>query len=713
MTEKALRELASVLNPAANLPQGETPLLVAVGAVGKALGITIRPPAKTEILLSGLPETLLGIARASGFRIRRVTLTPNWWKTDCGSLVAFTQAENRPVALLRVKANKYEILDSVELTHTPVNRQTAAQLAPIAYTFYRPLPDKEITLVDILQFTLKVSTADLLKVFLVGVIATLFTMFTPQITGIIIDYAIPDANHKLLIQMGLALLAASFGVVIFQLAQAFTLLRLQTKVSYDTQAAVWDRLLKLKPAFFRSYSTGDLYNRVSAITQIRNRLSGAVLRILFTSVFSLLNLGLLVFYNLTLALVAIAIALLIFLVTTIISLLTRRQSRPLQQLAGEILGLTVQLIGGVSKLRVAAAESEAFACWAKKYTQQVKLMLSTQYIEDVLTVFNVMMPTVSSILVFTLAVSLIGQSDGETQLSTGTFLAFNIAFATFITSATRLSNTLIDILDITILWERAQPILKTRPEVDVDKFHPGKLSGQLKFNQVSFRYRPDSSLVLDNITLEAKAGEFIAIVGPSGSGKSTILRLLLGFETPEVGKISYDGRDLSGLDIAAVRRQLGVVLQNGRIMSGSIWENIAGGAIVTQEEAWIALQMAGLADDVQAMPMGIHTIISEGGGNLSGGQKQRLFIARALVHKPQILLFDEATSALDNRTQAIVTQSLEQLGVTRVVIAHRLSTIRHADMIYVLQAGKIVQQGSFEELAAVEGLFADLMARQR
>ncbi|MBD2363450.1 NHLP bacteriocin export ABC transporter permease/ATPase subunit [Anabaena minutissima FACHB-250] len=711
MTEKALRELASILNPTANLPQGETPLLIAAGAVGKELGITIRPPAKSENL-SGLHETLEGIARASGFRTRRVTLTANWWKNDCGSLVAFTQENNRPVALLKVTATRYEILDPVELTRTPINRQTAAKLAPIAYTFYRPLPDKEITLLDILQFILKVSTADLLKILSVGIIATLFTMFTPQITGIIIDYAIPDANRKLLIQMGLGLLSASFGVVIFQLAQAFALLRLQTKVSYDTQAAVWDRLLKLKPAFFREYSTGDLYNRVSAITQIRNRLSGAILRIIFTSVFSLLNLGLLLFYSLPLALVAIAIALLIFLVTTIISLITRRKSRPLQQLAGEILGLTVQLIGGVSKLRVAAAESEAFACWAKKYTQQVKLMLSTQYIEDVLTVFNITMPTVSSILVFTLAVSLIGQSDGETQLSTGTFLAFNIAFATFITSATRLSNTVIDILDITILWERAQPILKTKPEVDTEKFHPGKLSGQLKFNQVSFRYRPDSPLVLDNITLEAKAGEFIAIVGPSGSGKSTILRLLLGFETPEAGTISYDSRDLSGLDIAAVRRQLGVVLQNGRIMSGSIWENIAGGAIVTQEEAWTALQMAGLADDVEAMPMGIHTIISEGGGNLSGGQKQRLFIARALVHKPQILLFDEATSALDNHTQAIVTQSLEQLGVTRVVIAHRLSTIRHADVIYVLQAGKIIQQGSFEELAAVEGLFADLMARQ-
>ncbi len=706
MTEKALRELASILNPTTSIPQGETPLLIAVGAVGKALGINIRPPAKSENSI-----TLEGIAQASGFRTRRVTLVANWWKADCGPLLAFTKEENFPVALIPIKGAKYQILDPINLQRQPVTRHTAVKLKPNAYTFYRPLPDKEITFFEVLKFALRGRTSDLIKIFWVGVVATLFGMFTPQITGILIDYAIPDANRNLLIQMGLGLFAASFGVMIFQLAQSFAILRVQTHSSFDTQAAVWDRLLKLKPAFFRQYSTGDLHNRVSAITQIRDRLSGSILRIIFTSLFSLLNLVLLIFYSFDLALVAVAIALITVIITTVSAIITRQKIRPLQQLSGEIFGLTVQLIGGVSKLRVAAAEAEAFACWAKKYTQQVKLMLSTQLVEDILTTFNVILPAISSMLLFGLAVYFTQQAT-ETGLSTGTFLAFNTAFITFITSATRLSNTLLDILDITILWERAQPIFKTKPEVDRNKFHPGKLSGELRLEQVCFRYRQDSPLVLDRINLQVKAREFVALVGPSGSGKSTILRLLLGFETPASGTISYDGKDLSGLDIAAVRRQLGVVLQNGRIMSGSIWENIAGGAIVTQEEAWLALQMAGLADDIQAMPMGIHTIISEGGGNLSGGQRQRLFIARALVHKPQILLFDEATSALDNRTQAIVTESLSQLGVTRIVIAHRLSTIRHADRIYVLQSGKILQQGSFEELAAVEGLFADLMARQ-
>ncbi|NES20007.1 MAG: NHLP bacteriocin export ABC transporter permease/ATPase subunit [Symploca sp. SIO3E6] len=711
MTEKALRELASIFNPSQHIPEGDTPLLIAVGAVGKALGITIRPPAKSENLQQ-FSDPLAPIANASGFRTRRVTLTANWWKTDCGPLLGFTQDEHLPVALLPVKAGKYEILNPITLTRTPVNRATAAQLTPIAYTFYRPFPDKKLKVTDILQFTLRGQIADYLKVILVGIIASLLGMVTPQITGLLIDYAIPDANRELLIQMALGLFAAGFGVLILQLAQSFTILRLQTQVGLEMQAAVWDRLLKLKPAFFRDYSTGDLHNRVSAIIQIRNQLSGSILRTLFTSLFSLLNLGLLIYYSFPLALLAIAITVVGIIVTTISGIITRQKMRPLQELAGEIFGLTVQLIGGISKLRVAAAESEAFAYWAKKYAQQVKLMLSTQLVEDLLTLFNEILPAVSSMLLFGLAVVLLGQSTAATGLSTGRFLAFNTAFGTFIASATQLSNIVIDLLDITILWERAQPILQASPEVDGQKYHPGRLSGELKLEQICFRYRQDSPLVLENITLEAQAGEFIAVVGPSGSGKSTILRLLLGFETPESGSIFYDSKDLAGLDITAVRRQLGVVLQNGRLMSSSIWENIAGGAIVTQDEAWEALEMAGLRDDIETMPMGIHTIINEGGGNLSGGQRQRLFIARALVHKPQILLFDEATSALDNRTQAIVTQSLAELGVTRIIIAHRLSTIRQADRIYVLQGGKVVQQGSFEELAGVEGLFADLMARQ-
>ncbi|NEO90057.1 MAG: NHLP bacteriocin export ABC transporter permease/ATPase subunit, partial [Moorea sp. SIO3G5] len=518
----------------------------------------------------------------------------------------------------------------------------------------------------------------------------------PQATAILIDNAIPDADRGLLGQVGLGLLAASFGSAIFQVAQGLATLRLQTISEATSQAAVWDRLLNLRISFFQQYSTGDLISRASAISEIRNRLSGTVMQTLFTSFFSLLNLGLLFIYDAQLALVPLGVALTVMIVTTTSGILTRRKLRPLQQLAGEIFGLTVQLIGGVSKLRVAGAENRAFAYWAKYYTQQIKLVLSTQLIEDLLNVFNTILPTLSQMIIFAVAVQSITKSQSGQGLSTGTFLAFNTAFGTFITGATDLSNTLINILEIGILWERTQPILEATPELDLSKADPGRLSGQLKLDHVSFRYRQDSPLILENITIQANPGEFIALVGPSGSGKSTIIRLLLGFETSENGTIYYDGQDLSGLDISAVRRQLGVVLQNGRINSASIFDNIASGALVTMDEAWEAAKMAGFADDIEAMPMGMHTVISEGGTNLSGGQRQRLLIARALVLKPRLLIFDEATSALDNRTQSIVSQSIDELQVTRIVIAHRLSTIRNADRIYVLEAGRVLQQGTFE-----------------
>ena len=427
-----------------------------------------------------------------------------------------------------------------------------------------------------------------------------------------------------------------------------------------------------------------------------------------------MNLGLLLYYNAQLALVAIAVAVVNIAVTLFAFFVSRRKMIPLQEISGEISGLTVQLIGGVTKLRVSGAEERAFAYWSKKFGQQLKLMLSTETLEDVVTLFNTMLPTVSSIAIYAIAVSLIvkAQAEGQTGFSTGTFLAFNSAFGTFVSGVTGLSGTIIKLMEVNVIWERVKPILEAKPEVDEDQTDPGRLRGGVKLDRVSFRYREDGPLTLDKVTIEAKAGEFIALVGPSGSGKSTTIRLLLGFEQPEEGTLFYDGQDLSGLDIWAVRRQLGVVLQNGRINSASIFENISSGALVTMDECWEAARMAGFAQDIEEMPMGMHTVISEGGTNLSGGQRQRLLISRALVLKPRILIFDEATSALDNRTQAIVSESLEQLNVTRIVIAHRLSTIRKADRIYVMAAGQVLQQGNFEELIAQPGMFADLMSRQ-
>ncbi|MDJ0596158.1 MAG: NHLP bacteriocin export ABC transporter permease/ATPase subunit [Pleurocapsa sp. MO_226.B13] len=710
VTAEAIGELASLIKPQPqeSFPQ-DNPLLIAAGAVGRAMGIVIYPPAPPEDF-NQLQAPIEAIARASGVRVRRVTLRDYWWKKDCGPLLAYTREENRPVALLLTKRGKYQLFDPALKTRTPVNSGNAQLLDSVAYMFYRSLPDKSLQALDLLQFALKGRRRELLTLVWTGIAATLLGMVVPQATAILIDHAIPNSEQKLLLQVGLGLLAASLGSAIFQLAQGFAIVRWQTLSESTSQAAIWDRLLNQRISFFRQYTTGDLQARVSAITQIRRQINSSVMRTIFTSFFSLLNLALLFFYNAQLALVALAVILVAMFVTTVVSIITRQKLRPLQQRKGEIFGLTVQLIDGVSKLRVAGAQNRAFAHWAKEYTQQMHLVRSVQLIADRVNAFNTVLPTVSRIFIFILAASAIAQSRSE--LSTGTFLAFNTAFGTLLAGLTNLSNTLLEVLEVGVLWERVQPILEAQPERNLSQASPGKLLGQVKLERVSFRYRPHGALTLEQITLEAQAGEFIALVGPSGSGKSTIIRLLLGFETPESGTIYYDGQDLAELDISAVRRQLGVVLQNSRLLSASIFENISSGALLTLDEAWSAARMAGLAPEIEAMPMGMHTIISEGGTNISGGQRQRLLIARALALKPRILIFDEATSALDNRTQAIVSQSIEQLQVTRIAIAHRLSTIRHADRIYVIEAGRIVQQGSFEELASAEGLFARIMARQ-
>jgi NHLM bacteriocin system ABC transporter ATP-binding protein len=692
------------------------PLLVAVGAVGRSLGMEIRPPAISDRARSG-QDPLTAIVRASRLRKRQVLLRDRWWEQDNGALVAYTTADRRPIALLPVKNCRYELFDPAQPQIEIVSEQLAATIAPVAYMLYRSLPAQAIRAIDVLKFGLQGRQQDLLAIVFTGVMVAVLGLVVPHATLIIMDSAIPDSDRGLLLQIGLGLLVTAIGTALFQLAQGFSLLRLETTTDHATQSGVWDRLLNLPVSFFREYTIGDLQSRVSAVSAIRRQLSGRNLLNLVSSVFTLFYLAQLFYYNYELAWVAVGVAIVTLFVTTIAGLLLLSKVRPLLEIKGEIFGQTVQLMNGIAKLHIAGAEERAFAAWSKNFSRQVKLELSTQAIEDFVVLFNTVMPIATSGLLFWFAIRLLDRPPAPgaaaVTLSLGTFLAFNAAFVSFTQGTTLLSNTVTEVLQVIPQWQRTQPILQSVPEIDLNKADPGRLTGRISLDRVTFRYQLDAPLILENINIQAAPGEFIALVGASGSGKSTILRLLLGFETPQTGGVFYDGQDLAGLDVDAVRRQFGVVLQHGQLTAASIFENITGSGLTTLDEAWAAASMAGLAEDIENMPMQMHTMVSEGGGNISGGQRQRLLIARALVHKPRILLFDEATSALDNTTQAIVSKSLERLQVTRVVIAHRLSTIQNADRIYVLQGGQIVQQGKFSELAAdPTGLFARLMARQ-
>jgi NHLM bacteriocin system ABC transporter ATP-binding protein len=380
------------------------------------------------------------------------------------------------------------------------------------------------------------------------------------------------------------------------------------------------------------------------------------------------------------------------------------------EIQSKVSGLVLQLLSSITKLRVAGAEPTAFALWARRFTEQRRIQFRTRQIGNWVAAFNAAFPTLAYVVLFWTALPLVRSADAT--IRTGDFLAFLSAYGSCQGALLGTCMALLGTLSVVPLYEQAKPILVTPPEVDRAKADPGVLSGDIEIQHANFRYQVDGPAVLRDVSLHIRQGEFVAFVGPSGSGKSTILRLLLGFEALESGAIYYDGQEIGGLDIQAVRRQIGVVLQNGKLMSGDIYTNIVGSAPLTMDDAWEAARMAGFADDVKGMPMGMHTVISEGGGTLSGGQRQRLMIARALVHRPRLLFFDEATSALDNRTQAIVSESLEKLQATRIVVAHRLSTIVNADRIVVVEKGRVVQAGRYEELLTQPGLFAELAKRQ-
>jgi ATP-binding cassette subfamily C protein len=416
---------------------------------------------------------------------------------------------------------------------------------------------------------------------------------------------------------------------------------------------------------------------------------------------------LLFYYDWKLALLATGLSLVLVLAIALTSYLQLGHQRVLGAIGGRLSGLVLELINGVSKFRVAGAEARAFAYWAGEFAGQRRVSYRARSVNNALLVFNAAFPVVTSMAVFAAMMFWL-----DPKPSIGSFLGFNSAFTQFITGVLAIGTACATVIQIVPLFERARPILEALPEADENKADPGELSGAIELNNVSFRYLENGPPVLDDISLQIRPGEFVALVGPSGSGKSTLLRLLLAFDAPEAGAILYDGRDLASLDPRGVRRQIGSVLQNGRLMSGNVFENIVGSSTLTMDDAWEAARMAGLDEDIRQMPMEMQTVISEGGGTLSGGQRQRLLIARAIVHRPRIVFFDEATSALDNRTQEIVSKSLEGLAATRVVIAHRLSTIVNADRIYVLQNGRIVESGTYRELMQRRGLFSELARRQ-
>jgi NHLM bacteriocin system ABC transporter ATP-binding protein len=726
----SLLGLAAVIRPGRHrrpteLVGGSALYRVCVEVAG-ALGIDLSPGSSDDVA-NPHAEALADVLRATSVRYRRILLRDDWWRRDSGPLIGYRH-DGQPVALLPQGSGRYRLVDPVGEADQPLDRRLVQTLQPNAHVLYRPFPNRRMVGSDLLRFGTRGLGNDVKRLFLLGAGAGLLALALPIGTGLVVDTVLPRAAEDQLWQLVAGILATVAGIAVFGFVQALAMLRIEGRADWTLQAGVFDRLLTLPVPFFRKYTTGDLTDRVLGVQAMRQLLSGAVVGAALGAMFSLFSFLLLFLYDTSLALLATVLVVVAMLVTVALGWAFLRHERRRLQQQGVTEGLVLQLISGADKLRVAAAAPRALAQWGRQFACQKQHQVAAGRWANHQGVFHGVFPILANIALYAGIIWLFQQSTpggpamsataypAAPSFSTGDYLAFNAAFGQFLGAMTALALNLTEVVAIVPLLERIRPILDTLPERRSGVRDPGVLAGQIELSAVSFRYAPELPLVLDGLDLNVGAGEFVAVVGASGSGKSTLLRLLLGFEQPERGEVFYDGKALSTLDICAVRSQIGVVLQNGRIQVGSIYDNIVAGGIaggsLTIDDAWRAARLAGLERDIEAMPMGMHTILTADGRTLSGGQRQRLLIARALVRQPRVLLLDEATSALDNRTQAVVMDTLSSLNITRVVIAHRLSTIRRVGRIVVLADGGVAQAGSYDELMATEGAFRELAARQ-
>ncbi len=703
--QRALSGLATITKSSAVMDVGvheEPGVLMACRRIGHKLGVPIEDPGEVE---GGVRAE--DIAQASRLRLRTVLLPTDWMKAVREPMLGFLGSFERPVALLPRQLGGFKLYDPSTGETVRATAKTTAELNPSAYVFYRPLPARVLSLWDILKFSSFGIKRDLLVVLFTGLLLGGMAMVVPWATGKMIDDLIPSADKAALFQLGGMLVVLATSTALVQIVRGAVAMRLQMRSSASLQAAVWDRLLALPVPFFRRFAAADLALRANSIETLREALSGGTLTAMLMSLSSLLNFAVMVAYSAKLALIAAGLAMVNVVFATIVGVRSVLVGRELAEIEGRLSSLVLQLIGGITKLRVAGAERRAFALWAQRFVKKRILSFTARKIDSRMAVVSAVWPTLMSVAIFQAV------AQGETQtMGTGAFLAFNAAFGIFVGGLVELARTGVNLLDVVPIVERAKPLFLAKPETNEQKTHPGKLRGAIQISHVSFRYTPEGPLILDDVNFEIAPGEFVAIVGASAAGKSTLLRIMLGFEHPESGGVFFDRQELSSLDATEVRRQMGVVLQSGQPVAGDILENIFASRRLTVDDAWEAARMAGLDQDIDRMPMKMHTVLGQGAPSLSGGQRQRLMIARAVVTKPRILFFDEATSALDNNTQAQVTQSLERLQATRVVVAHRLSTIKNADKIVVMERGRVVQLGTYEELVEVDGVFKDIARRQ-
>ena len=657
--------------------------------------------------ITDMNEVLEYLLRPYGFMRRTVELENGWYRDAIGAMLGTRKDDGSVVALIPTGLNGYSFYDRKLGKTVKINRKNQNMIEREAIAFYKPFPLSKMTVGSLLKYIVQqISLADIVPLALAMLAVTGIGLLTPWLNNYLFSYVITSGSASVLIGTAIFMVSASLSTLLFTSIRSLLITRIGTKLNLSVEAATMMRVLSLQPDFFKDYSAGELSNRASYITGLCSQIANMFLTTGMASVLSIVYIFQIFAYAPALVVPALLVTLLTLTFTVIRIVAQMKITRQRMENASKEMGLSYQIISGIQKIKLSGAEQRAFAKWGKLYAKGAKLLYDPPIFLKISSVITLAVSLFGTIIMYTLAI--------KTHVSVAEYYAFNSAYGMVNSAFFALAGIATGLAQIRPALEMARPIMEAEPEIALDKQVVTRLSGGIELNNVTFRYTDDMPAVLDDLSLKIRPGQYVAIVGKTGCGKSTLMRIMLGFETPQKGAVYYDGRDIKKLDLKSLRRKIGAVMQNGKLFTGDIFSNITISAPwLTLDDAWDAAEIAGMADDIRNMPMGMHTLISEGQGGVSGGQRQRLLIARAVAPKPKILMFDEATSALDNITQKQVSEALDRMKCTRIVIAHRLSTIRQCDRIIVLDHGRIVEDGTYEELIESDGFFAELVARQR
>ena len=679
----------------------------AQGAIEEILKFYKVKPREIPDTVKGLNDRLEFLLRPHGIMRRNVNLDKGWYKDGIGAVLGTRKDDGSVVAFIPKGLSGYVYFDAATGKWVRLNKKTEALFEDEGICFYKPFPLKKLTIATLMRYIVDtLSTADFILVILATLAVSAIGLLSPKLNNLLMGTVVESENIRLLIGITIFMISVTISSLLIRAVKTLVMSRINTKMELSVQAATMMRVMSLPADFFKQYSAGELSTRAQYVQSLCSTLVSTVLNTGLTSIFSLMYISQIFAY----APALVVPALIIIVVTILFSLITTfaqmKYSKKQMELSAEESGMSYALITGVQKIKLSGAEKRAYARWSNLYAKQVQVTYNPPMFLRANAAFSSIISLTGVLVMYFMAV--------QSGVSVADYYAFNTAYGMVSGAFTSLASIATTVAQFKPILEMAKPIMETVPEVSEGKMVIDRLSGGIELNNVSFRYNENMPLVVDNLSLKIRPGQYVAIVGSTGCGKSTLMRIMLGFEKPQKGAVYFDGKDLNSIDLRSLRRKIGVVMQNGKLFQGDVFSNITISAPqLSMDEAWAAAEMAGIADDIRRMPMGMHTIISEGSGGISGGQRQRLMIARAIAPKPKILMFDEATSALDNLTQKIVSDSLDKLKCTRIVIAHRLSTIRQCDRIIYLEKGKIVEDGTYDELIAKNGKFAELVERQR